>query len=97
MTTTEIKLFVQLWDRPGAKLTPTVARYLLRLGFTDEDAARMHELLARNRAGTIKPTEAAELDDYSTVGNLLGILQSKARRALKPVRATRNGHARRAR
>jgi hypothetical protein len=92
MTASQVTLFARLWDSPKAKLTPTVARHILRLGFTDEDKARMHELLERNRSGGITPQEIEELDNYSHVGNLLSILQVKARRALKPRKAVRTGH-----
>ena len=83
MTTTAVNLFVRLWDSPTAKLTPTLARHILRLGFSDEDNARMRELLRRNSAGTITAEERVELDDFSKVGDLLGIIQSKARKVLK--------------
>jgi hypothetical protein len=63
--------------------TPEFARYLLGLEFSDEDKARMHELAVKNQAGKIAPQELRELDAYLKAGDLLAILQSKARMALK--------------
>ena len=56
-----------------------VARYLLSLTFETEDVDRMNLLAARARDGEISPEEEAELDCYLHVGNLLTIMQSKAR------------------
>jgi hypothetical protein len=43
----------------------------------------MQELADRNRAGTLTSDEAAELDNFSRVGSMMGILQSRARQVLK--------------
>ena len=43
----------------------------------------MHALAAKVRVGTLTDDEQAEVEAYSRVGSLLGILQSRARRALK--------------
>jgi len=56
-----------------------VAQYLLSLDFEPEDVDRMNLLAARSRDGEISPEEEAELDSYLHVGNLLAIMQSKAR------------------
>jgi DNA-binding FadR family transcriptional regulator len=60
-----------------------VARYLLSLAFEPEDVERMNLLAARARDGNMAPEDAAELDSYLHVGNLLTIMQSKARVYLK--------------
>ncbi len=64
-------------------LSPEVARYILDVGFSDEDKARMHELAVKNQEGNISPTELQELDSYIKAGDLLALLKSKARMALK--------------
>ncbi|HZL56419.1 MAG TPA: hypothetical protein VFC21_05030 [Bryobacteraceae bacterium] len=56
-----------------------VARYLLSLAFEPEDVDRMNVLAVRSRDGEISPEEESELDSYLHVGNLLTIMQSKAR------------------
>jgi hypothetical protein len=43
----------------------------------------MHELVAGNREGRLSAEEQEELDNYVRVGDLLAILQSKARKLLK--------------
>jgi hypothetical protein len=68
-------------ESPG--LTPAAAEGILSLGFSQADKDRMHELAARARAGTLSDDEQAEVEAYSHVSSLLGILKSKARRALK--------------
>ena len=56
-----------------------IARYLLSLTFEPEDVERMNVLAAKARDGDISPEEETELDSYLHVGNLLTIIQSKAR------------------
>jgi len=51
----------------------------------------MHTLAAKARAGTLTSDEQAEVEAYSRISSVLGILKSKARRALK--RRTSNGKA----
>lgn len=84
---TEAAIFARLWG--GADLTPELARHVLGLTFGPDDLARMRELAARNRDGRASAAELDELDSYVRVGDLLAILQSKARRRLgvKPSRA----------
>lgn len=80
---TEATIFADLWDRSSARLTPTVARYVLKLGFSEAEQARMLDLLRRNQVGQLASAEVAELDGYINVADLLAILQPKARQALK--------------
>jgi hypothetical protein len=65
-----------------------VARYLLALDFEPEDVDRMNLLAERAREGRLSADEEAELDSYLHVGNLLAILQSRARVFLKAYPAT---------
>jgi hypothetical protein len=71
-----------LLNGPGS-FTPELARYLLGLRFSDAEQATMHELAVKNQQGKITPEELRELDGYVKAGDLLAILQSKARMALK--------------
>jgi hypothetical protein len=77
-------------DEPA--LSVAAARGILTLGFSTADKDRMHALAAKARAGALTADEHAEVEAYSRVGSLLGILKSKARRALK--RRASNGKAR---
>jgi hypothetical protein len=66
-----------------AELTPARARYLLALGFSDEDQPRIQELASKNQEGLLTEAERDELLGFAKAGCLLGILQSRARRALR--------------
>jgi hypothetical protein len=76
-------------DEPA--LSAAAAKGILTLGFSVADKDRMHTLAAKAREGTLTADEQTEVEAYSRVGSLLGILKSKARRALK--HRTRNGKA----
>jgi hypothetical protein len=78
-------------DAPS--LSPAAAEGLLALGFDQADKDRMHALAAKARAGALTREEQAEVEAYSRVGSLIGILHSQARRALKGRRGT-NGKPR---
>jgi hypothetical protein len=62
--------------------SPTAARALLRLKFSESDQQQMHELAAKARAGTLTPDEERLLDTYERLGCLLDIVHSKSRRVL---------------
>jgi hypothetical protein len=69
-----------------------MAWYLITLGFSEHDRARMHELAVRNQADALAAAEHDELRAYARAGTILSIHKSKARRAFasKPKkRATR--------
>ena len=75
-----------IWERvihPGGKIPITVARRLVALKFSDGEVERMKSLAATNRSGKISPEELSELENFDRVGNLLSILQSRARQVLK--------------
>lgn len=64
-------------------LTPAAAEYILSLDFSPKDHERLKRLSAKASAGRLSEKERAELEDYLRVADLLALLQSKARRALK--------------
>jgi hypothetical protein len=67
--------------RPG--LSPEVAQELLSLRFNDEATTRIRDLLQKNDAETITPAEKGRLENYLRVGELLDLLQAKARHTLR--------------
>jgi len=91
--TTEAAIFARLWESREGVLSPELARLVLKLGFSELDKARMHDLAAKNRAGTLTAAEIDALDNYVKVGDLLAIVQSKARKLLKqsPHKTRRHG------
>ena len=58
------------------------AQAFLNFSFPQADIDRMNELAEKNRRGEAIEKEVAELEHYSRVGNLINLLQSKARRSL---------------
>ncbi len=64
-------------------LSPEAAEGLLALRFSDEQQKRMSELAAKARAGELTAQEREEADSFERVSSLLGILQSRARVALR--------------
>jgi hypothetical protein len=79
----------RLIDAEPHDLPPEAARSLLRWDFSTSDHARMAELSAKAQSPTITEDEREELREYIRVADLLAVLQSKARVALRrPGRAS---------
>jgi hypothetical protein len=55
----------------------------LTLRFSPADKKRLRALAANARAGALTSDEQTQVEAYSRIRSLLGILKSKARRALK--------------
>ena len=86
----EVAILARILGNGESPLPGAMARYILSLGFSEQDKARMHELALRNQEGALSSAEKDELFAYSKAGTLLSILKSKARRALpsKPKKRT---------
>jgi hypothetical protein len=80
---TEAGILARLLATRQEDLSRDAANYLLSLRFDDSDISRMNDLSESARAGTLAAVEAAELDSYIHVSNLLAVMQSKARRSLR--------------
>jgi hypothetical protein len=78
----EVTILARVLCNEEGRLPPDIARYLLTLGFSAPDKARMHDLAVRNQEGALSPAENEELFAYAKAGTLLSILKSKARRVL---------------
>jgi hypothetical protein len=79
----EAAILGRLIEKHDHDLSPDAARYLLSIRFEEPDIARMNELSELARQGALNAQEQTELDSYIHVSNLLGIMQSRARRALR--------------
>src|SRR5260370_36035597 len=90
--TSEAAIFARLWETAQGGLPSTLARHILKLGFSERDNARMHELAVKNHEARISPAEQEELDNYIKAGDLLALLQSKARKSLKKGRRRSANH-----
>src|ERR1039457_2084822 len=79
----EAAIWARLMQMRGDDLSPEVVEYLLSIQFGDRDRDRMQQLAAGSESGTLTDEELAEFDSYLHVGNLLAVMQSKARDALR--------------
>jgi hypothetical protein len=86
-------IFARFWEAKDGKVSRSAAREIVKLGFSQTDKDRMHELAVKNQEGRISAVELEELDNFIRVGDLMGLLQSKARQTLrsKATRAGRHG------
>ena len=81
--TSQAAIFARLWETKDGHLPLALARFVVKLDFSEQDKARMHDLAVKNQQGLISAAELEELDNYVKAGDLLGLLQSKARRTLR--------------
>jgi len=82
-TITEADILADVLDADGGEFSPEVARSVLRWQFTDHAKSRMTKLADRNNQGSIRADEREELDKYLRVGNLLNVIQAKAKLSLR--------------
>ena len=85
----ELDIFRRIVDAEQPPLSVDAAESLMRLSFSPADLRRMNQLAEKNRQGRLQPSEEEELNNFLRAGQLLGILQSKARQSLKAA-----GHSR---
>lgn len=81
-------MFARLIKADQGDVSRELARYILKLGFEEEDQARMRDLSERNQVGALSLPEQEELQNYVKVGHLLALLHSKARKSLKVKKAS---------
>lgn len=86
ISSSEAALWGRLFDPTGGELSTDVARYILTLSFPSPDVDRMNELAKKASFGTLTLEEHIELDNYERVGQVLSLMKSKARKALKNIR-----------
>jgi hypothetical protein len=82
-TDNEVTILARILGNDREQLPREMARYLLTLGFSERDKARMHSLAVRNQEDALDAAEKDELIAYAKAGTVLSILKSKARRVLK--------------
>jgi hypothetical protein len=79
----EAAIWTRLMQAQERELSPEAAEFLLAMDFGESDRQRMLQLAERSETGTLTSEERVEFDGYLHVGNLLAVMQSKARLALK--------------
>jgi hypothetical protein len=90
--TSEAAIFARLFDGRNGNLSRQVARQILAISFTEADQERMEDLAQRHQQGRLTAQEREELGNYVKVGDLLAILHSKARQALKRAKTAPRTH-----
>ncbi len=86
-TSSELAIFARMIRVDDSDLSRELARYILTLGFDDEDKKKMTDLAERNQEGLLSGAEKAELENFVKAGHLLALLHSKARMTLKASKA----------
>jgi hypothetical protein len=84
----EFAIFARLLSNSKGDMSPRLAHYILTLGFTEVEQARIEDLASRNQLGRASAEERDELMSYVKAGHLLALLHSKARKALKKRKAS---------
>ena len=76
-------ILARLIRADDTSLPPGAAKALLRIRFTEDDLARIHELAAKNQDDALTDAEKADLESYLRVSPFLDLMHAKARRSLK--------------
>ncbi len=79
----EAAILARLVGSDESAMSASAAKGILRLTLSPADREEMHVLAAKARAGTLSKDEQADVEAYSRISSLLGILKSKARCALE--------------
>ena len=85
----EIDIWTGVISPDRKDMSDSEANAILGWSFNDEAKTRMDELMSRNGRGELTDSEREELEAYNNVGQVIGILQAKARLSLK--RSSGNG------
>jgi hypothetical protein len=64
-------------------LTRPAAESILRIAFTDADQSRLQELADKHGEGLLTADETREYEAYVLIGELIALLQAKARQSLR--------------
>jgi hypothetical protein len=76
-------VLTKVFNIPSQSMTPALAQIIMSWDFPEPEASRVIELSAKANEGTLTDDEAAELETYVNIGDLLAYWQSKARQALQ--------------
>ena len=79
----EAAIWARLMHAQKDELSPEAAEFLLAMDFEESDGQRMLQLAERSEGGTSTAAEQMEVDGHLHAGNLLTVMQSKARLALR--------------
>ena len=80
---TDTQILGRLLDLEGKRLSPEKAQLVLSMKFSPADRRRIEELGEKSNEGTLSRQEKELYAAYVRVTDFLGILQSRARKALR--------------
>lgn len=84
-TINEVDIWTSVINPEEHDMTPEEANAILRWSFNEEARLRMENLATENGQGTLTEAEREELEAYVNVGQVIAILQAKARLSLKHI------------
>ena len=79
----EADVLAEVLSAGQSTMSTELAQWLLTLHFTEVQQHRVQILADKGNEGTLTEAERLEVEKYRRVGNILSLLQSKARLALK--------------
>ncbi|MEX2177038.1 MAG: hypothetical protein WD872_21930 [Pirellulaceae bacterium] len=79
----DAEILAEVFATGDSAMFPELARWILSLHFTQVQQARVQNLAELGNERTLSPAECAEVEKFRRVGNLLTLLRSKARLALR--------------
>ena len=78
-------ILTRLIDPSNGSWSAEAARAILTIELPADDRARLNELAANARDGSLSAEETAELESYRRVGRFLELMKAKARLSLDEV------------
>ena len=82
-TANEVEIWTGIINPDQRDMSAPEANAVLRWSFNDDARLKMEELAVRNGKGELSESEREELEAYVNVGQVVAILQAKARLSLK--------------
>jgi hypothetical protein len=83
LPTTDFGIMAHVVGPTEPDLPLQAAREILQMRLDDVLIQRLHHLTQKNGQGTLNESERCELDSYLRVGQIMNLLQAKARVSLK--------------
>lgn len=82
-TLLDADIFAEVVSSDETPFEAEMARAILRLKFSEAQNERMRDLADKNNRGVLSPGERELMESFRRVGNLLALLQSRARLTLR--------------
>src|SRR5258708_37357091 len=76
-------IWARLIQAPKTPISPEAGPYFLSIDFSQADHDRMQDLMDKSNEGSLTSGERAELDGYVNIANVLSVMHSQARVALR--------------